>query len=200
MARTLLCMLAHSNPFFTWAINLRAWAVNWAYNIWDGAFMDFMWNDFNKLSFCGPNLMDFQAFFSSSLMLLRLAMNASLFSIIPHLIFHFEHGWFTLVETNESIKIGQALNSLSFGWKCVNSKYQTLKILQLELQCKRPNLRAWTTSLVVNTFLLHLTSCYLWKNIFRMMFQPNLDQYIGSRKVWSSGIWNQIGSLVWPFE
>ena len=56
-------------------------------------------------------------------------LNASLFSITGPLISHFENSHFTLTRTIESLKIDQALNSLSFGWKLVNSsKYQTLSL------------------------------------------------------------------------
>ena len=59
-------------------------------------------------------------------------MNASLF-FISHLISHFEHGHFTRPQTIEGVKIGQAVNSLSFARKLVNSKYQTPKNCKVEL-------------------------------------------------------------------
>ena len=73
-----------------------------------------------KLSFCGPKPMGFQALFG-------FVMNFFLFLIIP-LISHLEYYRFTLVWTTLSLKIGEALNSLSFGWNPINSKYWTPKI------------------------------------------------------------------------
>ena len=58
---------------------------------------------------------------------LWLVINASLFSIFPPFISHFERGHLYL------LKRGQALNSLSFGCKFVNSKYQTPKNCKFEL-------------------------------------------------------------------
>lgn len=51
--------------------------------------------------------------------ILWLVMNPSLFTVIPLLISHFEHGHFTLAQTMESLKVGHALKSLSFDKKLV---------------------------------------------------------------------------------
>ena len=59
--------------------------------------------------------------------ILWLVMNASLFINIPLLITLFEHGCSPLARTTISLKIGQTLNSLSFEWKVVKSKYHTPK-------------------------------------------------------------------------
>ena len=71
--------------------------------------------------------MGFQAFFGLSWMLLGL-------SITPLLTSYFEHGHFTLIQTSETLKIGEALDSLSFGYKLVNSKYQTIASLISQLK------------------------------------------------------------------
>lgn len=49
------------------------------------------------------------------LMILWFVMHASFFSIIPPLMSYFDHDHFTLPQTIESLKIDQALNSLSFA-------------------------------------------------------------------------------------
>ena len=62
--------------------------------------------------------MGFQAFF-------WLVTNSPWLSTIGPLISHFEDSSFTLAQTIESLRIGQAPNSLSFGWNLIKSKYQT---------------------------------------------------------------------------
>lgn len=49
------------------------------------------------------------------LMILWFVMHASFFSIIAPLMSYFDHDHFTLLQTTESSKIDQALNSLSFA-------------------------------------------------------------------------------------
>jgi len=56
------------------------------------------------------------------------AFSAFCDNIISPSLSHFEHDpFYNYSWTIESLKIGQALHSLSFGWKLVKSKYQTYK-------------------------------------------------------------------------
>ena len=77
----------------------------------DGALMDPMWNNYVKLLlklellFVGPKPKSIKA---------SLARKKFLF-VYYHLMSHFEHGHLTLAQTVESLRVGQALNSLSFG-------------------------------------------------------------------------------------
>ena len=66
---------------------------------------------------------------------LWLAMNASFCSII-FLKSHYGNGHFISAQIIESLWIGQALNSLSFGWKLVISKYQTPKNRNFKLSTR----------------------------------------------------------------
>lgn len=53
-----------------------------------------------------PKSMDFQA-------VIWLVMGPTLFITIGNLLSHFKHAYFTLAKTTESLRIDQALNSLS---------------------------------------------------------------------------------------
>lgn len=64
-----------------------------------------MWNAYDNL---------FVIFDNGLSTILRLVMHASLFSISPPLIFHFEQGHFTLAQNIESSTILQALKCFSF--------------------------------------------------------------------------------------
>jgi hypothetical protein len=75
--------------------------------------------------FFGPMPSVFQTFFGLSWMFLC--------SVISPLLSHFKHGHITHAQTVESLKIGWALNNLSFGWKLVNSEYQTPKNCKLRV-------------------------------------------------------------------
>lgn len=55
------------------------------------------WSESLSSHFVGSKAMGFQAFF-------LLVMNATLFSIIPPFIRHFEHGYFILAKTIERLK------------------------------------------------------------------------------------------------
>ena len=44
-------------------------------------------------------------------------------SWLPLLVAHFQHGHFTLAQVSKSLKIGEALSSLSLGSKLIRSKY-----------------------------------------------------------------------------
>ena len=54
----------------------------------------------------GPKPMGIQAFFG-------FVIESSLFGVLPPLICHFEDGHFTLSQTIESLRNGEALNSTS---------------------------------------------------------------------------------------
>ena len=82
-----------------------------------------------ELSFCGPQANELSS-------ILWLVMNAPLYSVIPPLISHFKQAQFTIVLTIASFKIGEALKSLNFGWRFVNSKYQTRKNCKYELSTR----------------------------------------------------------------
>ena len=111
--------------------------------------MDLMWNNYDKLSidvyklldkirhqeiklsFCGPQANEVSS-------ILWLVMNAPLYSIIPPLISHFEQAQFMIILTIVSFKFGEALKSLNFRWRFINSKYQTCKNCKYELSTQVP--------------------------------------------------------------
>ena len=96
----------------------------------DGALMDRMWNEYNKLSVKIISLGMLRAWalilwaLSQCAFKHCLACSASLFSIIPRWYLTLSMGTLNFAQTIKSLKIGLALNSLSFGWKLVNFKYQ----------------------------------------------------------------------------
>lgn len=78
-----------------------------------------------KLSFCRPQ--------ANGLFKHSLACHKCFLVFHFHLISHFEHDHFTCPQTIEGLKIGQGVNSLSFGRKLVNSKYQIPENCKVEV-------------------------------------------------------------------
>ena len=90
---------------------------DWAFNqFWQASWGSLRIVESSKSRFVGPKTMSFQAFFGLSRMLHWRVKNVSLllYSIISPLISHFEHGRFTLAQSIESLKIGQALETCKF--------------------------------------------------------------------------------------
>ena len=90
---------------------------DWAFNhFWQASWGSLRIVESSKSRFVGPKTMSFQAFFGLSWMLHWSVKNVSLllYSIISLLISHFEHGRFTLAQSIESLKIGQALETCKF--------------------------------------------------------------------------------------
>jgi hypothetical protein len=69
-----------------------------------------MWNSYHKLLI---KILGLKAQDNGLSIILWLVMNAFLFNIISPLTSHVEHCHLTLAQTSESLKIGQAVNSLS---------------------------------------------------------------------------------------
>lgn len=122
------------------------------------------------LDLCAPHGMCFQAFFG-------LSLNASLLSIIPPLISHYEHGHFTLALTIESLRIGQqALNS--FKW-VLNERWSTLSIKLTTIASSSSQLGLnWKGGLRFDNFI-PTKNRGTW-NLFLLTCNP-AQQYVGHR-------------------
>jgi hypothetical protein len=54
-------------------------------------------------------------------------MNSALFHTTPPLVSHFEHGYFILAQANESLRTGEALNSLTLDESLSDLSIKLLK-------------------------------------------------------------------------